>query len=471
MHGHTVILDVGKSWTKASLWTAEGRCLERRTHPNARVRSADGLRALDVEGIESWLCETLSALASRGVIEAIVPVAHGAGAAILRDGALLAPPLDYEQPIDAGLLAGYEAERDSFRFTGSPRLPDGLNLGAQLHFLEACRPGCLAQATLVTWAQYWAWSLCGIAATEVTSLGCHTDLWLPGKGRFSDLAVRRGWDRCFAPLRRAHEVLGTLTPSWSQRTGLLPTVRVHCGLHDSNAALLAARGFEPLRDCEATVLSTGTWFVAMRSTGDPVTPEALPQQRDCLMNVDVQGRPVPSARFMGGREIETLLGQDTPPIDGLRCQCADATLADAVASAQPPLPGYAPGCGPFPAAQGQWPDRPADPSQRQRLIALYAALVADASMDLLGVRERVLVEGRFSGCAPFVSALAALRPGTRFYTASADCDASFGALRLVHPSVAPAGSLTPAIPLERDLRSIRNRWRERIAQAPATAGK
>jgi L-fuculokinase len=27
--------------------------------------------------------------------------------------------------------------------------------------------------------QYWAWRLCGAAASEATSLGCHTDLWHP----------------------------------------------------------------------------------------------------------------------------------------------------------------------------------------------------------------------------------------------------------------------------------------------------
>jgi sugar (pentulose or hexulose) kinase len=49
------------------------------------------------------------------------------------------------------------------------------------------------------------------------------------------------------------------------RTGQVTSTQIYAGLHDSNAALLAARGFAEIADHEATVLSTGTLFVAMRS--------------------------------------------------------------------------------------------------------------------------------------------------------------------------------------------------------------
>ena len=119
------------------------------------------------------------------------------------------------------------------------------------------------------WAQYWSWLLSGVAASEVTSLGCHTDLWQPLARRPSDLAVKRGWSERFAPLRNAGAVLGPLRATWAERTGLSSSVQVHCGLHDSNAALLAARSFPQLASNESTVLSTGTWFIAMRTLANP----------------------------------------------------------------------------------------------------------------------------------------------------------------------------------------------------------
>ena len=68
------------------------------------------------------------------------------------------------------------------------------------------------------------------------------------------------------------------------------------------------------RTHDATVLSTGTWFVAMRSLvpGAGFDEGRLPEFRDCLINVDVRGRAVPSARFMGGREAEIIRGVDAP---------------------------------------------------------------------------------------------------------------------------------------------------------------
>ena len=109
--------------------------------------------------------------------------------------------MDYENPIPADERRRYDAQRDQFSTTGSPALPDGLNLGAQLHHLETIHPGSLDHAEIMLWPQYWAWLLSGVAASEVTSLGCHTDLWLPIEQRPSNLANVRGWDKKLPPLR------------------------------------------------------------------------------------------------------------------------------------------------------------------------------------------------------------------------------------------------------------------------------
>lgn len=315
--GLIVVLDVGKTLTKLSLWSPSGDLRAREARPNLRVETKSYV-ALDVAGIESWAMETLQRFARMGEISAIVPIAHGAAAAVIRDGELACPPIDYEEPVPVGVRAAYEQDRDAFSLTGSPALPNGLNLGVQLAWMETLYPGLLSDgAQIVTWPQYWAWRLCGVAATEVTSLGCHSDLWRPVEGAPSMLAQTRGWARRFAPLRRASDVLGTVTAKWVESAGLPPSTQVYCGLHDSNAALLAARGFSEIAEYESTVLSTGTWFVAMRSPAQRADVEIgrLAEARDCLVNIDAFGMPIPSARFMGGREVEILSGIDTRRID------------------------------------------------------------------------------------------------------------------------------------------------------------
>lgn len=467
----TIILDVGKTLAKLSLWAPDGTLIERRSRPNARVE-AGAYRALDTAGIETWLAATLQDYARLTDVGAIIPVSHGAAAAIVRDGRLACPPLDYEEGISAGLRAVYDAERDAFTDTGSPALPDGLNLGAQLFRLEALDPGLAHGTRILPWAQYWSWLLSGVAASEVTSLGCHTDLWNPLGGAPSKLAERQGWAERLAPIRGAGDVLGQITRAWATCTGLPADTEVHCGLHDSNAALLAARGFAEIADTESTVLSTGTWFVAMRSPKNAakINTSRLDEARDCLINVDAFGKPIPSARFMGGREIETLIGLDTRQIDIATDQPALlAALPDVLAAGAMVLPTFAPGFGPFPGGRGRWLAEPRESAPRRAAVSLYAAFVAAASLDLIGTKDRLLIEGRFAEGQVFVRALAALRPDLRVYIGKAHNDVSYGALRLLDAALPPADPLELVEPLDVDLAPYRDRWHREIGRMEEAA--
>ncbi len=432
--------------------------LDRVTRTNAPQTAAPYV-PLDTAGNAGWLVESLARFADHPV-EAIIPVAHGAAIAGIgtgiRKGVLAFVPPDYEWPIPDDLLKAYCAQRDPFALTGSPAFPQGLNIGSQLHYLEAMAPEAFAGATLLPYAQYWAWLLSGVAVSEVTSLGCHSDLWNPAGGTFSPMALRRGWAAQFAPMARAGEVIGTLLPELAEATGLSNRVRIHAGLHDSNAALNAARGFAEVARQEATVLSTGTWFVAMRSMGAtgaaPVDFAALPEQRDCLVNVDAFGQPVPSARWMGGREIELL---------GERIDCpGTAGLAEVLASGAMVLPSLVPDCGPFPERRHQWVSEPTAPLARTAAVALYAALMADSALDLIGARNTLLIEGRFAVSELFTRALASLRGTAKVYTAEGDADVSFGALRLIDPALAPPVKLRRVQPLEASLDEYRTTWTE-----------
>lgn len=460
--GATIVIDLGKTLSKVSLWDAGGRVLDRHVRANIPCE-AGGIRRLDAAGIGQWLLETLGRFAAVPVSR-IVPVGHGAGVCALIDGALAFPPLDYEQPIPDAVLAAYRAQRDPFAQTGSPALPDGLNFGSQLYWLDQLHPSIMKSATLLPWAQYWAWFLTGTAVSEVTSLGCHSDVWSPQSSDFSPMAKRLGWASRFAPLHRAGDVVGTLRPEIAAATGLSPHVQVLAGLHDSNAALLAARGFAEIADNEATVLSTGTWFIGMRLPATPVDTTALPEARDCLVNVDVHGRAVPSARFMGGREIETLIEIDTRRVDIKPDQPALlAAVREVLRQGRMILPTLMRGFGPYPQGRFGWVNRPEDWFERRAAACLYAALVADTALDLIGASERLLVEGRFAEAGVFVRALASLRPDMAVYTANAHNDVSFGALRLIDPTLTPQGQLVRVQPLDADLDTYRNRWQAEVA--------
>ncbi|MEO1969302.1 MAG: FGGY family carbohydrate kinase [Sphingomonadaceae bacterium] len=455
------MVDIGKTLSKVSLWSADGRMLDRQVRPNDQP-TVDGLSRLDLDGIANWLLGALSNYRGED-IRAIVPVAHGAGVVALDASGPALPPLDYEQDLPEDVLSAYHNERAGFAETGSPSLPGGLNMGAQLYWMQLRHPDILAKTTLVPWAQYWAWFLSGTARSEVTSLGCHSDLWAPQAGHFSSLANRLNWSNRFAPLAGAGDIIGRLRSEIAISTGLSAETPVLAGLHDSNAALLAARGFPEIANNEATVLSTGTWFVSMRLPAEPIPIGRLSEARDCLVNVDVESRAIPSARFMGGREIESLIELDTRRVDIKPDQPAlMAAVPGILEQRAMVLPSLASGTGPYPNMQRRRINWPEDWYARRATACIYAALVADTSLDLIGSREHLLVEGRFAEAEVFVRALAALRPNTKVFVANAHNDVGLGALRLIDPDLSAAGELRRVEPLEGDLAGYRKEWRDEI---------
>ncbi|MBU6298611.1 MAG: carbohydrate kinase [Alphaproteobacteria bacterium] len=472
-HGCIVVLDVGKTLAKVTMWSREGRLLDRRTRPN-EAASAEGYACLDAAGIAAWLEDVLKSFSRIGEIAAIVPVGHGAAACIVDENGLCVPPVDYEAELPPETRARYLALRDPFALTGSPCLPAGLNLGTQLFWLDEIAPHAMRHGRIVTWAQYWAWLLSGVIATEISSLGTHTDLWVPGENRPSPLAVSRGWAERLAPLRNASDVLSPVRKEWRARCDLPAGCLVYCGVHDSNAALFAARMHKEMDEREFTVLSTGTWFVAMRMIKGKTDRITLPERRDCLVNVDVFGSPVPSARFMGGREVEAIEEPQGDPIDpSAHAGTLLHRAAHAVEAGLFVLPSFQKGVGPFPDRTGHWlSTRPKDPFDRRAVASLYLALMANASLDLIGSAERLIVEGRFAADPVFTRALAALRPTQAVYLSRMQDTVPLGALRLAGAELPQDSALERVEPLDLDLRAYAQRWNELAGQAdfPLAAG-
>ena len=150
--GRTIVLDLGKTNTKVSLWDEQGRVINRWTRANDS-RVASGYRALDVQGIDPWLMESLAACSREGHVRRIIPVGHGAAAALIRDGRLFADPMDYEEPVGEADRNVYAAQRDPFSASGSPHLPSALNLGMQLHSIESLHGPLPADVAILPWPQ------------------------------------------------------------------------------------------------------------------------------------------------------------------------------------------------------------------------------------------------------------------------------------------------------------------------------
>jgi sugar (pentulose or hexulose) kinase len=395
---HIAVIDVGKTNAKLALVDANLREIAVVTRPN-QVLQGPPWPHIDLEGHWQFFLHHLAEFHARWGVDAISVTTHGAAAVLLdAQGALAAPMLDYEHGGPDDLADDYDAIRPDFAQTGSPRLPRGLNLGAQLHWMFAQDADLGARtAHLLTYPQYWGWRLTGQMACDLCSLGCHTDLWLPGEGQFSPLVDRLGLTGKIAPPRKPQEVLlGQLRPALALQTGLRPDTRVSVGIHDSNASLypyLARQG-------AFSVVSTGTWVVAMAIGGADVAPDP---GRDVLINVAASGQAVPSARFMGGREYEMIRqGRDVTP---------DKTAAAAVlAGGIMLLPAVQQGSGPFPDARMRWTPAPQTEAQEMLALSWYLALMTRSCLDLTGAKGPVIVEGPFARNRDYLAMLAAVSP-------------------------------------------------------------
>src|SRR5262245_39886876 len=133
MTGHVAVIDIGKTNAKVALVEMEGFAeVAVRTRPN--TVAVDGLYPhYDIDGIWAFILTALAELNREHPIDAVTAITHGASAALIdASGALAMPVLDYEHEGPESLASEYDAVRPPFAETGSPRLPGGLNLGAQL---------------------------------------------------------------------------------------------------------------------------------------------------------------------------------------------------------------------------------------------------------------------------------------------------------------------------------------------------
>jgi L-fuculokinase len=450
MNGCVAVFDIGKTNMKVVVFDDAGKVVAERGHPNAPF-AADvkwPYLKLDTERAWSFLIGALNELGARFSIEAISTTTHGcAGVLMGRDGVAL-PPLDYEFDGFAAVDAAYDAARPPYDETRSPHLPRGLNLGRHIFYFERHFPVQFEQATaFLTYPQYFAWRLGGTMASEVTSLGAHTDLWRPKEGALSSMVDELGWRRLFPPLRKAWDTLGILKPEVAAATGLPQNVRIVCGAHDSNASLvphLVSRR-EPF-----TVISTGTWVIIMAVGGTA----RLDPKADMLANVDVRGVPVPTARFMGGREFSVLAG-DAP---------ADADEADVtamIASGALALPAFSDQGGPFAGRKGVIEgDAPATRQARAALATVYAALMTAHMLRRLEAPGDLIVEGGFTRSPAFAAVLARLMSGRLVVIAPMSAGAAAGAAMLAHwdePHGPPQLENAPAWDLA-GLEAYRDRW-------------
>ena len=447
------VLDFGKTNSKLFVMRQDGRILEeRRSKPEWKRKSQ--FRVLDDVALYDWAVRAIGDAVDHHGVERLMVSGHGCTFALVDEKGLTHPILDYEQEPPAEIAVQIDHRIPDFAETFSPRLPLGFNVGRHMLWLKAVVPNAFDAATsILGYPQYWSWRFGGRPVSEVSYLGCHSHLWAPRKRDFSSLVETEGWRPQMPPFARAGAVIG------EQRFGeALRPIAIHYGVHDSNAALYAYRRQQlgPL-----TVVSTGTWVVVLNPD---CSLDALDRDRDMLVNVDVDGGPVPTVRFMGGREFATISGDWQGAI-------SPGAIQRVIDCGTMALPSFAPG-GPMPHRRGEFIGRSPAAEERAAVALLYVALMIDLSLDLIHCSNTVIVDGGLNNGGLLASLVAALRPRQEFMQGATLQGSATGAAALAFESVGRAFAVEVPEPVRAapfaGLAGYRDGWRGEISKRGAT---
>ena len=447
------VFDFGKTNAKLLVFDSRGAILfENRTQ--ARWFIQDDVKVLDDASLFAWMIEALTEVAFKFGVRHVMVTTHGCTFALLDETGLAAPILDYEQPVPEAVERAFDALRPPFCETATPDLPVGFAFGKHLVWREMRDPTLSARTqSILAYAQFWTWRMSGARLSEVSSLGCHTHLWSPARDAFSSLVDARGWRSKLPRFETAGAIVGSMKLQPAEGPSL--EIVVHNGVHDSNASLVHYRKAVP---GAMTLVSTGTWVIVM----NPSCPlDALDPARDMLANVSVNHEPVPTARFMGGREFDAIRS-------GAPFEVTIDRIVGVVERGIFALPSFADG-GPFQGARGRFVDSvgvPVEVSEADRapLAVLYVASVMNVTLDLLLSDGPIVMDGGLARVETIPRLLAALRSEQRVMIGEHAEGTACGAAALAYGALGldpfPHIAVHQVAPLELPLwRNYNNRWR------------
>ena len=290
-----IVLDIGKTNVKLTFVNS----LTNQTAHSFRTKQKNvtrlGIKILDSNSIYEWAHKHIELIGKKYVLDKFVCTAHGTSIALIgHDNQELLACTDYEYKFDK-FVDKYKEIAPKFSESFTPFLENGLNIGQQLFYLYKKNPKLIRNTKyILSYPQYIVWKLSGIFSSEISYLGCHTHLWDFRKNKLSSFVKKLKLENKFPPMKKAWEVIG-------QKKIANSNLQIANGVHDSNASYLYFKNSD-IRNF--TLVTTGTWYIIFNQKA---SLKHLNPNLDMLANIDVFGKPVPTIRFMGGREYDYLI--------------------------------------------------------------------------------------------------------------------------------------------------------------------
>lgn len=293
------IFDVGKTNKKLFLFDESYRIVYERSARLTETVDEDGDPCENLDSLRLSVFDSLREVFRRKEfdIKAINFSTYGASFVYLdEDGRTIAPLYnylkEYPEALKKQFYDTYGGEEEFSYRTASPVLGN-LNSGMQLYRIKYEKPQLFRQIKhALHLPQYLSFLISGNVCSDITSIGCHTNLWDFLKIGYHYWVQQEGVLDKLAPLLPCNKVVPAFFPGNNYSVGI--------GLHDSSAALIP---YLVNFDDPFILISSGTWCISLNPFNDsPLTKEEL--QNDCLCYMTYQGKPVKASRLFAGYEHE-----------------------------------------------------------------------------------------------------------------------------------------------------------------------
>lgn len=293
------IFDVGKTNKKLFLFDESYKIVFEQSAVFPETTDEDGFPCESLESLNTFVHNSLEEIINlkEFKIKAINFTSYGASFVYLDEQLrAFAPLYNYLKPYPESLQKQFYdtyGGEDEFAFhTASPVLGN-LNSGMQLYRIKYQKPELFGQIKYALHLpQYLSFLISGKVYSDITSIGCHTNLWDFQKNQYHSWVQQEGILEKLAPILSCTEVVPTSFPGNSYCVGI--------GLHDSSAALIPyLMNFkEPF-----VLISTGTWCISLNPFNHTrLTKEQL--KNDCLSYMAYDAKPVKASRLFAGNEHE-----------------------------------------------------------------------------------------------------------------------------------------------------------------------
>lgn len=293
------VFDVGKTNKKLFLFDEQYKIVFERSARFLETVDEDGDPCENLESLRLSIFDSLREVFKNPAFEvkSINFATYGASFVYIdEDGKPLAPLYNYLKEYPEALkdqfYNAYGGTAEFSNRTASPVL-GSLNSGMQLYRIKYEKPELFEQIKYALHLpQYLSYLISGEAYSDITSIGCHTNLWDFTKNDYHEWVRKEGIIDKLAPIVPSDSVIPAAFPGNNYAVGP--------GFHDSSAALVPylVNFHEPF-----LLLSTGTWCISLNPfNSTPLTPEEL--ENDCLCYLQYEGKPVKASRLFAGYEHE-----------------------------------------------------------------------------------------------------------------------------------------------------------------------